>query len=502
MRLLLEHGADPNGCPMDLLSSWNTRFLRFRPHLNEECLNRTYILEEIVRAGYPAAQDAPLTEQEVLERRQHRAAFWTEISIPPERACISMRPEPLALEMAARTGDCELIDMLCAGGADIQAWVQKYDEIPAEPSASYLCTTTPLHITIERGDIPTTKHLLQKGFSGSVFPLASITVCLNPVMASIVLAPDNKLETYEAVSPYADLELRSPIFDVHLLHHAVATLDLNLILRVEADVPLSSAGKTALGHTLLHIACLPRDQKQLNSISPEIDKSIHDLRTIPESPKPPPRLPVRSHTHQTQPKLSRQEFLDSLTTEFAAQVAVISHLLSSAANFTAEEISAQDIHGNTALHYLASYVVPNEGAITVLKTATTTTKKEKEKVDSSSDDWTTLRNNWGLTAQQLYTFGQEAIQGWKERGGTSSWSGQIQRHVPERWRAARYVPKYELEAQAEAKAELERLREKQRGGLVRHWRSKMHASSGEESKSGLKRKLSALNHDDSDGKRN
>lgn len=460
---------------MSPLSSWGTRFLRFRPHLDEHWLNRTYILQELVRAGYPA-QDAPLTEQEISERSRYRAVFWAEVFVPLEQACLYMRPEPLALEMAAATRNCELVDVLCAAGADIQAWVQQYDKLPPEPSPSYLCTVTPLHVAIERGDTRMIKHLLRKGFSGSVFPLASITACLNPVMASVVLAPD-KLEAYEVVSPYTDLRRRSKTFDVHILHHAVAaTLDLDLVLRVGADVHLSLAGKTALGHTLLHIACLPRDQKQLNSISPEIDKSIHDLRTFPGRPKRPSPYNRVRQTAAT-PKLSRQEFLDSLTGEFAAQVAVISHLLSSAA-FTPEEISAQDIHGNAALHYLTSYVIPNEDAITLLKSATT--KKEAKEEDGTN--WTTLCNNWDFTTQQLYTFGQEAIKGWKQRGGTSCWSGQIQWIVLQRWRAAEYVPRWRAEKRAEAEAELKRKREEAGGGLVRPWRRQKHTKTlGEES---------------------
>lgn len=54
---------------------------------------------------------------------------------------------------------------------------------------------------------------------------------------------------YEAVSPYADLTLRSKNFNIHILHHAVATLTW------------TSKGLDL--YTLGHIACLLRNYKDL-----------------------------------------------------------------------------------------------------------------------------------------------------------------------------------------------------------------------------------------------
>ena len=342
-----------------------------------------------------------------------------------------MCSEPVALELAElRRGDCGLVDVSLDAGADVQAWVKVYEGIPDGPSPLYLLTTTPLHVAIKRGDIPMIKHLLSKGFSGRVFPSASITACLNPVMATVVLAPSSemKMAAYEAVSPYADMSLRSKIFDVHILHHAVATLDLDLILKVEVDVPLGSAGTTALGRTLLHIACLPRDQKQLNSISPKINQSIYDLRMLPDAlPRLP--LPPRRPFHNHQPRIPQQDFLDSLTVEFAAQTEVISylHLTSSLSGL---DVSAQDIHGNTALHYLASYVVPNDEAIALVKKATANVNQEINGQARENGVWSTIQNHGWHTAKDLYTEGQKAVQDWKESGGSSSWKGQIQGQLP------------------------------------------------------------------------
>lgn len=210
--------------------------------------------------GFPGQQHASLTDDEINERQQYRAVFWAEVSIPPQlNTCFSMGPEPLALEVAAETGDCDIVDVLLDAepGPDIQAWMQEYEEMPMESSVSYLSPATPLHTAIEKGNVHMVSHLLVKGFSANVFPLASITCCLNPTMATVVLTPEaDRVAMYEAVSLYADLSLQSLVFNVHILHHAVATLDMDLIQRVEMDASLASTGRTALGHTLLHIACL------------------------------------------------------------------------------------------------------------------------------------------------------------------------------------------------------------------------------------------------------
>lgn len=247
-----------------------------------------------------------------------------------------------------------------------------------------------------------TRHLLSKGFSANVFPLAAITFCLNPVMATLVLAPTpDRMAMYEAVSPYADCTLRSKIFNIHILHHAVATLDINLVQRVEKDVPLSEAGRTALEHTLLHIACLPPGQKHLNSLSSKIDQSIHDLRVLPEPDQCScPLLPgdPRARVINRGPgkysdiryiedweDMSQKEFLESLTKEFDMQTARLKYLLSSSTStFSPEKISAQDIHGNAALHYLAAYLVPNADAIGLIRKAATTSKNENADQDSAA----------------------------------------------------------------------------------------------------------------------
>ncbi|KAK2749617.1 hypothetical protein FQN57_005839 [Myotisia sp. PD_48] len=341
-------------------------------------------------------------DREVEQRGQSRAIFWAEIDIP-FRPTPGIRQELFALEMAAATEMHDLVDLLLAAEPDTQAWMNPYGTMPEELSASYLAPSTPLDAAIQAGHIPMSRYLVRKGFNVNVFPLASIA-SLNPIMATITTAPD-KQATYEALSPYADHSLRTKVFSVHILHLAVATHNLPWIRKVEENAPLSSAGATALGHTLLHIACLPRDESQINSLSLKIDQSIHDTRVLPSRRGRGflSRLRLAFHPLHRIPRPP----LPSDALDFPAQLSTIAHLLHP---MNPPVISAQDIYGNTALHYLASYCLPNEDAIALLGAVS---GKMKENVDT----WTTTYNYWGFTAEELFLDGKEELKHWKAENG-------------------------------------------------------------------------------------
>lgn len=55
----------------------------------------------------------------------------------------------------------------------------------------------------------------------------------------------------------------------------------------------------------------------------------------------------------------------------------------------------QDIHGNTALHYLVSYQRIDE---TLLQELRAMAARESE----SEDSWSGIRNHWGFTVEDLY----------------------------------------------------------------------------------------------------
>ena len=103
--------------------------------------------------------------------------------------------------------------------------------------------------------------------------------------------------------PKIDPHMRTPIYKVHLLHFATAHLNKKLLLEiVETGIPLHSAGKTALGHTLLHVACLPPTQLHLQVFAPKIFESIHDLgQPIPDQTQ----LAFKYSHHRPMPQLTQ-----------------------------------------------------------------------------------------------------------------------------------------------------------------------------------------------------
>jgi hypothetical protein len=83
-----------------------------------------------------------------------------------------------------------------------------------------------------------------------------------------------------ASQPNINFELRTPVYGVHILYFAVARLDLEMLKYVASEIPLRNARVTALGHTLLHVACMPADSLEVMRHSKEIYQSIHETRGL------------------------------------------------------------------------------------------------------------------------------------------------------------------------------------------------------------------------------
>ncbi|KAF7507848.1 hypothetical protein GJ744_010012 [Endocarpon pusillum] len=403
VEILLAHGADPNGLPIEALSHWGGRFLRFRPHLSTTD-RRTR--EDVLR-NLPTAQTVPFTVEELNDRKGKRARFWAEHDFPPDSGLL--QPALTALEAASLAGDISIVDSLLAAGADTSAWKQQYDSMPSQPSLSYLATSTPLHRAVESKHLPVVQHLLDLGFAADVFPLAAITRCVNPLMASLMTEPPH-LEAYHllASSQHADHSLCTPIFNVHILHIAVATLSLPAVRSVagHADPPNTlSINPTGLGHTLLHIACLPFDDDHINHFSPKTHESIHELRTLSSTYRTKLLWP---HKPRTQPMPGRPRFPEFPTTDhWPAQLQLVEFLLENGR--VEEEVSSRDVHGNTPLHYLAGHWLPHHALIDKLKH----TGPAGEAV------WTDSRNAWGYTPQDLYDDGKAALEALRDNNGKS-----------------------------------------------------------------------------------
>ncbi|MCJ1344737.1 hypothetical protein MMC31_002940 [Peltigera leucophlebia] len=409
--LLLSHGADPNGLPPECFSDQSVRFLRFRHPRWSAGIFPVVPPREDALAMLPHPQTDPLTEEEIDARRTTRARFWAEPSMPVfGPSCEAMT----ALESAAAIGDIQIFDELLNAGADTAAWKWEhpYKSIHTEPSVSYLSILTPLHHAVEANQLIMIHHLLDLKFATNNFPLASITCALSPAMTAIASL---NLPAYHLLAPHSDLTLTTPIYNIHILHLAAATLSLDIFLQVAKTISLDTVPPTALLHTLLHIVCLPLNDSYINHHSAKCHSSIHELRCLDRNsrnetlhPHPPPNQFLRRRPNSsplTPP-------LPSLSSDDSAQTALLLHLL----HHTSTPLSAQDIHGNTPLHYLAGYRNVNNKLLQILLS--------EENGFGAESVWAGSRNRWGFTPKELFEEGDEVKESeelympfWRDRMG-------------------------------------------------------------------------------------
>jgi hypothetical protein len=152
---------------------------------------------------------------------------------------------------------------------------------------------------------------------------------------------------------------------------------------------------TALGHTLLHVACMPYNGADVQA-SPKVEKSINDVRNLRDT---------RYILHPTdstmydasgvkiilpqegQPK-SPQNSPRDIPNELQQQEDVCKHIIS---ELGVTHIGLTDIHDNTALHYLAGAWFLNEGLISWMRGQ-----------PGGEDVWTSAENMWGHTPLALW----------------------------------------------------------------------------------------------------
>ena len=401
VRTLLSAGADPNGISLADLADYSVRFIRGRDAKVDvscfhKCAPRSQILDAVVARG-TSWQTAPLTEQELDERRKGFPRFWTEPNIPGQR--LRMTPALTALEVAAGCAREDLLELVRAAGADESSWLADSaslftrDNPLLNPSA--LSTSSPVHQAIAAGHPSMLRHLLTScRHSPNYRPLAAPTVALPPLSFAVsrcdLTNPGVQSCLVELLAhPQLDWHLRTPIFDIHVLHFATARHDPELLSWLAGFLPggLSAAGTTALGHTLLHVAALPLTASQTVARKPAVARSMHCARTL-DSRWLPHALPSPLHTQFAAPGDLGAERPQPMTrTEQEAQKATIKLLLER----EALDVRAQDIDGNTALHYLAGTLNVDEETVELVRG-----------MEGGENVWQSVRNRWGLTPQQLW----------------------------------------------------------------------------------------------------
>ncbi|KAH7393501.1 hypothetical protein BKA64DRAFT_89405 [Cadophora sp. MPI-SDFR-AT-0126] len=343
VEILLEADADPNGIPLWASEIYSALFLRFRPPVPSDGQKDVATRDALLNL-MDLPQLSTVTREEVEDRFcEGVAPFWCEEGFT--RANYHHHGESMpSLVEAARSGSIEIFDRLMEAGAERTFWTKPQSEVPNPPTSSSLSVSSPIHAALQTRDYQMLERVLEYGFDPNTMPLANPTRCFTPAMATIIYHTTFDQIAFDILcqQPNINLEIRTPVYNAHILHFAVATLDLDLLKHVSAQTPLRTAGETALGHTLLHIACMPANASQVQRHSEIICKSIHESRDL------------RAHNDifARRPYSVSPGFLpdvDFSEEDCEKQTAMVKYLWSQGI----EDIEVQDVHGNTALHYLA-----------------------------------------------------------------------------------------------------------------------------------------------------
>ncbi|KAF7125605.1 hypothetical protein CNMCM5793_001844 [Aspergillus hiratsukae] len=382
--LLLKLGANPDGFELSVCKRFQALFLRFRPPVQFRPpvdLNMDYegdigsrdeILAEI---GTP--ETVHITEEEVDERWV--AEFWTsgDCSSVAHRSRYEEPAPPLVI--AAGLDSTVIVDQLISHGADHLFWTANpsLTAIPDPPTPSALALSSPIHEAIASGNRDMLRHLLAKGFNPNVLPLGYVQASITPLMATFLHSEPWNEAAYNVLAedPLLDFDLRTPYMCIHVLH-AAAAHSLQALQRVERDVPLDRAGRTAYGHNLLHIACLPWAIQRYASTARESIKNLGLRR---------PR--VRNENGFWSAQGEEGLSVSTCGAEFPAQLELLRYLLASGT----QEVTAYDSDINTPPHYLAGARVINEEAIELLRA-----QPEGEVA------WKEMYNWYGYTAEEIW----------------------------------------------------------------------------------------------------
>ncbi|KAL4949663.1 hypothetical protein BDW69DRAFT_188080 [Aspergillus filifer] len=241
-------------------------------------------------------------------------------------------------------------------------------------------------------------HLLSTcGYFPNYRPLAAPTVALPPLSYAIARCNINDPHVQRCIAdllihPQLDINLRTPIFGVHVLHFATAHHNPDLLTWLASFIPggLAVAGKTALGHTSLHIAYLPLTAGQTDAGVDNVTTSIHCVRTLDWGWAPYDLHSPIFAQFKTPHELGLLWAKPMTEAQNKAQRVTIELLL----RWGGCDVSAQDMDRNTALHYLAGTLGIDELTVRVVR-----------ELKGGEDVWKKAKNIWGLTPSDLWIGG-------------------------------------------------------------------------------------------------
>jgi hypothetical protein len=219
LRLLLAHGADPNGCCIQTqrnLSRLVRRFWLVKVSDLEDCypdeLPFALSYGAPIRptdVGKASEELVPLIDAEIENRRTcFFPRFWTE----RHKKGLDYSRDDTILNSVARAGTSspEILDLLLDGGADARFWLQPgtneqlKDEEHLSPSA--LALSTPLHAAIANNNLTILRVLLERGFNPNARAI---------ITGSLAITPSSICHHYWSTGGLLDLEDARPIRSRH-----------------------------------------------------------------------------------------------------------------------------------------------------------------------------------------------------------------------------------------------------------------------------------------------
>jgi ankyrin repeat protein len=411
---LLEAGANPNGVPLQVMEDYAAFFLRFRPMIPSFTDEEGDVASrDVLLKCMDLPQISSITLEEVEDRFfDAMIPFWCEKAFTPTTFYHHGESMPSLVE-AARCGSIDMFDMILEAGADASFWMSPHFFVPDPPTESSLSVSSPLHAALQVRDNDMLKHLLDIEFDPNIMPLANPTRCFTPLMTTVIYSENFNRNAFDLLCSYPETnsEIRTPIYGVHLLHFAVAGLNLDMLKHVASKIPLRNAGTTALGHTLLHIACMPSDALEVQRHSEIIYKSIHETRDLHARNDP--------YAHCA-PDRGRDPVFDE--SRFEQQTAVIKFLWDNGIT----GIEQKDVHGNTPLHYLVGCRSVNQELLTWWL--------EKPGVNAI---WRECINYYEATPEEMFYSGEraqkEGANGWRP-WFARSWTEERVKRKQEIWR--------------------------------------------------------------------
>jgi ankyrin repeat protein len=301
-----------------------------------------------------------------------------------------------ALEVAASLGFEDLFGLVREAGADESAWISASDQASFDDTKpSFLSITSPVHEAIEHGQHAMLERLLYRYYySPNYRAMVAPTVALPPLSFALGRCDPNDPNVRACIKhllahPDIDLNIRTPIFKIHPLHLAVACHDPELLNFL--PMPLSSAGTTALGHTLLHIASLPLTSMSMNREIPDAVRSVHCARTLdskwlPHSEPSPLHLETTKQVGIGVPFCSINPPTPLTPAQQDAQLSTLRVLAEARIN-----VRLQDVDGNTALHYLATALNGDSRAMQLVR-----------EMEGGEEIYNNCKNREGLTPLALW----------------------------------------------------------------------------------------------------